>query len=291
MANFYKLTEKANYSRNKTSRMPSIPWKYICIYLLWRVYGPEITTEKYHYYTALLSQEYCKDHEDKAQCVVEQVRTLLALTNDTYYSLFANLTTIIEESGIKEAFKDFRNYFKTGPNLPGIFIHPPSERKQKDNVSTSMSTMLNKMQEEYQNTLPGDLANQVMQRLETIAFDHEKTDAFCTMKFGINPKDTFDLINDVAKLTNMPRDLQSTLEKTVKVIDADSSIAQSTPFKIDGKVHYILIAAYRNGKIAKDYVKYSLKRPNKTRRFSMIYNSPSSYMARIFEWIVQCFYF
>ena len=209
-----------------SAMMPiSIPWKYICILLLLRIYSPEITSENYYYYATLLSQACCRGHENKAQCVVEQVRTLIALANDTYQFFLANPT---EELRIKEA--------------------PSSDEKGKVNVSSAMSMMLNQLQKQYRNTLPGDVAKEVMRRLESIAFDHEKTDAFCTMKFGLGPLDTLNLINDVAQLTKMPRHLQNIVEKTIKVIDADSTIAQSTPFTSDGKAYYILTAAYRNGK-------------------------------------------
>ena len=215
-----------------------VPWKFICILLLLRMYGPEITSKKYHDYATLLRQEYCKDHEDKAQCIVEQVVSFVALANDTYQFYFANLTTFIfEKSGI------FMDYFTSERK------DSSSHKKETVNVSTAMSTLLNQLQQEYKKTLPGDTAKEVMQRLETIAFDREKTDGICTMKFGLDPSDMLKLINSVAELTKMPNSLKNILETMVKVIDADSSIVESREDHVfDGKVHYILIAAYRNGK-------------------------------------------
>lgn len=124
-----------------------------------------------------------------------------------------------------------------------------SNEKGKGSISSAMSTMLNQLQEQYKNSLPADTAKEVMQRLESIAFDHENIDAFCTMKFGLRPLDILNLINDVAQLTKMPRHLQNIVEKTITVIDTDSTIAESTPFTSDGKVFYILTAACRNSKI------------------------------------------
>jgi hypothetical protein len=105
--------------------MPSIPWKYICIYLLFHNYGPEITSKTYEKYSKLFSKEYCKDHKDKTQCIFEQVRSLVSLGNDTYHTWFANITT-------------YNSYFTSEKKDRSNMNKPPSG-KVKVNVSTAMS--------------------------------------------------------------------------------------------------------------------------------------------------------
>jgi hypothetical protein len=98
--------------------------------------------------------------------------------------------------------------------------------------------------------LSDDSAKAVKERLKTIATKYRKTKGFCTMKIGVDPLVVSKLINEVAQMTNMPLHLQNILESTIKVMDAGSSMAKNEPFASDGMVHYILIAAYRNGKIS-----------------------------------------
>ena len=228
--------------------MPSIPWKYLCLYLLFHIYGPEITTKKFETYTRLLSQEYCKDTKDK-QCTVEQIKSLVLLANDTYHSLLANLTKYFVDSGLKQALKTYFSPLEKKPDLKNLYKNPSrNENHQNVNVSTAMASMIKKFQKGYETTLEGDSAQDIKKRLETIAYDYRKTNAFCTTKFGIDPLDLFDLINDVARMTNMSQELQNILEKSVTVVDAESSMAENTDVAVDGKVHYILIAVYRNGK-------------------------------------------
>jgi hypothetical protein len=229
--------------------MPSIPWKYICIYLLFHNYGPEITPKTYEKYSKLFSKEYCKDHKDKTQCIFEQVRSLVSLGNDTYHTWFANITTYIENSGIKQAIEKYYNSYFTSEKKDRSNMYKPSSGEVKVNVSTAMSGMLDQMQETFKKTLPGDSANEIKQRLKTVAMKYRNTNSFCNMKLGVDPLDVLKLIDHVAQMTNMPRNLQNILENTINVIDADGSMAKNERFAFDGKVHYVLMAAYRNGKI------------------------------------------
>ena len=231
--------------REREAKMLSIPWKYICIYFLLRAYGPEITSEKFHNYSKLLSEEYCKDHKEKAECIVEQIKSLVLLANDTYHAFFANLTKYIEESGIKNIVGKYLG--SKEEDVSELYQQPSS--KEKVNVSTAMSTMLDQMKQTFEKTHPGDSIKEVKKRLKTIATKYRKTKGFCTLKIGVHPLVVFKLINEVAQLTNMPRRLQNILESAVKVMDADSSMVKNEPFASNGLVHYILIAAYRNGKI------------------------------------------
>ena len=224
--------------------MPSIPWKYICVYLLLRIYGPEITSEKIYNYFTLLSVEYCRNEEDKADCSFEQIKGLVLLANDTYYAVFANFTTYIEQSGIKSTIQEYLGTKKQ--HMSELYTHPSSTPNEKVNVSTAISTMLNQMQ---QKTLPDSSMKEVKERLKTIATKYRRTKGFCTMKIGVDPLVVFNLISEVAQMTNMPRHLQNILENAIKVMDAESSMTKNEEFASKGMVHYILIAAYRNGKI------------------------------------------
>ena len=220
----------------------AVPWKYICLYFLIRTYGPEITSEKFHHYTKLLSKEYCKDHEDKTECIVEQIKSVVLLANDTYYAFFANLTKYAEESGIKHLAGQYFDSNKEDSDL----YENPDPSKEKVNVSTAISTMLDQMEQKLKETHPGDSIKEVQQRLKTIPIDYRNAMAYCTLKYDVHPADALKLINEVAQMTKMPRRLQNILESAVKVKDAGSSMIKDTAIAYKGLVHYILIAAYRN---------------------------------------------
>ena len=225
--------------------MLSFLWKFICFYFLLRAYGPEITSETVKYHIKLLSKEYCNDHENKSECIFEQIKNVVLLANDTYYAVFANLTKYIEKSGIKHTV---RKYFVSDKDISESVYQNPDPTKEKVNVTTTMSTMLDQMQQKLEETHPGDSIEKVRERLKTIATDYRHAKGFCTLKIGVHPFAVLKLINEVAELTKMPRRLQNILQYAVNVMNADSSVVRNEPFAVNGLVHYILIAAYRNGK-------------------------------------------
>ena len=119
--------------------MPSFPWRCLCILLLFKVYGPEITSEKFHRFSEILSTGYCEDK--------------------------ANIETYINETGLIQAVKEYFNFKKQSPSNEktptNIYEEPTPGKKGKVNVTNAMSEMLIQIQEEHKKALPGDSANEV----------------------------------------------------------------------------------------------------------------------------------
>ena len=224
--------------------MPSIPWKYVCILiLLFGVYGPDLKSVDIHKY-AKMYMEGCANHENKTQCLIEQVRTFVQLVNDTYRAFVANFTKTFYETGIKERFMEY--YTSKENNRGDMYVDPSVEPSAKVNVSNEISKLLNRMQEE--SLKQSESAKGVKARIKTIAL-RKKTSAYCTIKMGADPFIVQKLIDNIAKMTSMPRYLQDSLETTIKVKDGDSSMVKEEQFAYSGKLLTVLIASNRNGKI------------------------------------------
>ena len=227
--------------------MISIPWKYVCILLVMlTVYGPDLKSLDVHKY-AKMYIEGCNSHENKTECIIEQIKALVQLANATYNTLVTNFTKTLNEIGIKERVKEaITEYFSTKQKVPGdIYPHPSAEPKEKVNVSSEISRLLDRMQAEFKQS---DVAKQVKERIKTIAI-RKHTSGYCTIKMGADPLIVQKLIDNIAKMTNMPRHLQDSLETAIKVKNGDSSMVKEEQFAYSGKLLTVLIASNRNGKI------------------------------------------
>ena len=234
--------------------MPSLPWRFFCILLFFKGFGPEITYETIYRLSEALSSEYCKNETDKTRCIAEQFKTLVVLANETYHAYVTNIATYINEIGIIQTIKEYFNFKKDSPPnekpRSNIFEEPTLGKEDKLNVTNAMSEMLNQMQEEHKKAFPGNSASEVKNRLNTIAGSYGSS-AFCTVDNGVNPSVVLDHIQNAASITNMPSELRKTLEGKVQVKDAGSGMVQNTSFPHDGKMHYVLIAVHRNGRKSK----------------------------------------
>lgn len=228
--------------------MLSIPWKLVCILLvLFGVYGPDLKSVDVHKY-AKMYIEGCNSHENKTECIIEQVRALVQLANNTYHTLVTNFTKTFDQIGIKQRVKEaITEYFSSNKeDMDDIYTHPSSEPKEKVNVSSEISRLLDRMQAEFKQS---DSAKEVKERIKTIAI-RKHTSGYCTIKMGVDPLIVLKLIDNVAKMTNMPRYLQDSLETTIKVKDGDSTMVKEEQFAYNGKLLTILIASNRHGKIS-----------------------------------------
>lgn len=223
--------------------MWGIPWKYICMYLLYKNFGPEISFENLEQQSKALSDVYCQKHDDKVKCVFEQARTIVQFANQTYHVVLKNLTRLIDESGIKK-------YWQSKSDVPSILHRHPSPNPSEDklNVKTAMSNLLNQMEKKM---LPVEESDKIKERLKTIATKTMKSNGVCSLKIGVDPMAIAKLIDNVAQLTNMPEEVKNILTNTIETIDGESGMVKNTNYSFNGKVHYVLIAAYRNGKTNK----------------------------------------
>ena len=192
--------------------MFSLPWRSLCIFLLFKVYGPEITSEKFYRFSEAFSNEYCKDDADKAHCMAEQFKTFVVLANETYHLYLANVETYINETGIIQAIKEYFKKESPSDEKPhtNIYEEPTLGKEDKVNVTNAMSEMLNQMQEKHKKALPGDSANEVRERLKTIAA-HYMSSAYCTIDNGVDPSVVLDHIKNAASITKMPSELRKNL--------------------------------------------------------------------------------
>ena len=82
------------------------------------------------------------------------------------------------------------------------------------------------MQEEHKKALPEDSANEVRERLKTIAAPYMSS-AYCTVDNGVDPSVVLDHIQNAASITKMPSELRKTLEGKVQVKDSGSGMVQN----------------------------------------------------------------
>ena len=146
------------------------------------------------------------------------MNTQCSYANEKYHLYLANVETYINETSIIQAIKE---YFKK--ELPSnetphtnIYEEPTPGKEDKINVTNAMSEMLNQMQEEHKKALPGDSANEVRERLKTIAASYMSS-AYCTVDNGVDPSVVLDHIKNAASITKMSNGLQKTLEGQVQV--------------------------------------------------------------------------